>query len=148
MNSGFFERYNVKIVPFPILDGDGNYKFANSKLITSYVLATDQQGAPAEKEANNESPALNIYRHIFLDKEKYDHNRAGYSCKVVEHIRRHSQSGKIFEFRKEKYQLAERTYHSRHIDDILNVSLKICLSVHVSHSSRIKIRHRYYHYHF
>ncbi len=70
MNDGFFERYNVKIVPFPILDGDGNYKFTNSKLVVSYILAVDQQGAPAEKEANNESPALNIYRHIFLDKEK------------------------------------------------------------------------------
>ena len=72
LESGFFEKYNVKIVPFPILDGDGSYKFANSKLITSYILAVDQQGHPAEKEDSEGSSALNIFRYIFLDKEKID----------------------------------------------------------------------------
>jgi len=72
LESGFFEKYNVKIVPFPILDGDGNYKFANSKLITSYILAVDQQGHPAESGEDGGSSAVNIFRYIFLDKEKID----------------------------------------------------------------------------
>lgn len=40
--SGFFERYETHLVPFPIQDADGTYKFRNSELITRYLLATEQ----------------------------------------------------------------------------------------------------------
>ncbi len=41
-SSGFFEKYNVRLVPFPIRDGDGNYKFKNSELIVRYLFAVEQ----------------------------------------------------------------------------------------------------------
>lgn len=41
-NSGFFERYDVHIVPFAIQDSEGNYKFANSEIIVKYMFAAEQ----------------------------------------------------------------------------------------------------------
>lgn len=40
--AGFFERYEVRIVPFAIQDAAGNYKFSNSATIVRYLLATEQ----------------------------------------------------------------------------------------------------------
>lgn len=40
--SGFFDKYNVKIVPFAIQNPDGTYKFKNSDLVVRYVLATEK----------------------------------------------------------------------------------------------------------
>ncbi len=42
LKSGFFEKYNVRLVPFPIRDGDGNYKFKNSELVVRYMFAVEQ----------------------------------------------------------------------------------------------------------
>ena len=42
VKSGFFDKYNVRLVPFPIRDGDGNYKFKNSELIVRYMFAVEQ----------------------------------------------------------------------------------------------------------
>ena len=41
-NSGFFDKYNVKIVPYAIQNPDGSYKFKNSELIVRYMLATEK----------------------------------------------------------------------------------------------------------
>ncbi len=40
--SGFFEQYETRLVPFPIQDGDGSYKFRNSELVTRYLLAAEK----------------------------------------------------------------------------------------------------------
>ena len=40
--AGFFENYDVHIVPFAIQDADNNYKFANSEIIVRYMLASEQ----------------------------------------------------------------------------------------------------------
>ena len=40
--AGFFDQYEVRLVPFAIQDADNNYKFANSELIVRYVLAAEQ----------------------------------------------------------------------------------------------------------
>lgn len=40
--AGFFDDYNVRLVPFPIQDGEGNYKFKNSELIVRYMFAAEQ----------------------------------------------------------------------------------------------------------
>ena len=40
--SGFFDSYNVRLVPFPIQNPDGSYRFKNSELITRYMFATEQ----------------------------------------------------------------------------------------------------------
>ncbi len=41
-NSGFFENYDVRIVPFAIQDADGNYKFKNSETVVRYLLAAEE----------------------------------------------------------------------------------------------------------
>lgn len=42
LESGFFDQYNTRLVPFPIQDTDGTYKFRNSELITQYLLASEK----------------------------------------------------------------------------------------------------------
>jgi hypothetical protein len=41
-DAGFFDKYNVRLVPFAIQDADNNYKFKNSELIVRYMLAAEQ----------------------------------------------------------------------------------------------------------
>ena len=40
--AGFFDEYNVHLVPFAIQDSDNNYKFKNSEIIVRYVFAAEQ----------------------------------------------------------------------------------------------------------
>ena len=40
--AGFFDKYEVRLVPFAIQDTDDNYKFANSEVIVRYMLAAEQ----------------------------------------------------------------------------------------------------------
>ncbi len=40
--AGFFDDYDVHIVPFAIQDANNNYKFANSEIIVKYMLAAEQ----------------------------------------------------------------------------------------------------------
>jgi len=40
--AGFFEQYNVQLVPFAIQDADNSYKFTNSEIIVRYMFATEQ----------------------------------------------------------------------------------------------------------
>lgn len=40
--AGFFENYDVHIVPFVIQDAEDNYKFANSETVVRYMLASEQ----------------------------------------------------------------------------------------------------------
>lgn len=41
-STGFFDDYNVRLVPFAIQDADGNYKFKNSEIIVRYMLAAEK----------------------------------------------------------------------------------------------------------
>lgn len=40
--SGFFDQYETRLVPFPIQDAEGNYKFKNSELVTRYIFAANE----------------------------------------------------------------------------------------------------------
>ena len=40
--SGFFDTYNTRLVPYAIQDSDGNFKFKNSELIVKYMFAAEQ----------------------------------------------------------------------------------------------------------
>ena len=40
--SGFFDEYEVRLVPFAIQDADGSYKFKNSGIIVRYMFAVEQ----------------------------------------------------------------------------------------------------------
>ncbi|MDR0887201.1 MAG: hypothetical protein LBM97_00735 [Candidatus Nomurabacteria bacterium] len=42
---GFFDRHSVYLLPYPIVAADGEYKFANSEIISRYILASDGEMA-------------------------------------------------------------------------------------------------------
>ncbi|MBR3164391.1 hypothetical protein IKF15_03800 [Candidatus Saccharibacteria bacterium] len=75
--SGFFNDNRTLIVPFPIRNSDGSYKFKNSELIARYVFATNQQASPKNPGnltastdlLNNKSPALLILDRIYTGKD-------------------------------------------------------------------------------
>lgn len=57
--AGFFDEYDVRLVPFAIQDADDNYKFANSEAIVRYMFA-------AEEIKNG--LAIEMIDHIFTEK--------------------------------------------------------------------------------
>ena len=65
--ASFFEKNNVQLVPFPIQDAEGNFKYKNSKLIVRYIFAVDKQGVP-EDYTGLATPAIDIIDRIFTAK--------------------------------------------------------------------------------
>ena len=57
--AGFFDNYNVRLVPFAIQDADDKYKFQNSEIIVRYMLASEQMRAGL---------ATRLLDHIFTGK--------------------------------------------------------------------------------
>ena len=58
-SSGFFDKYNVRLVPFAIQDADGNYKFKNSETVVRYIFATEQVKSDV---------GIKLLDRIFMDK--------------------------------------------------------------------------------
>ena len=67
--TGFFNQYNVLLVPFPIQNGSGEFKYKNSKMISEYVMAAVYQGIP-EGYKGSISPAFDIIDRIFTEKDE------------------------------------------------------------------------------
>lgn len=57
--AGFFDQYNVRMVPFAIQDADDSYKFKNSEIIVRYMMAAEQFESGL---------AMEILDHIFTEK--------------------------------------------------------------------------------
>lgn len=57
--NGFFDNYNVRLIPFAIQDAEGNYKFNNSEIIVRYMFATNKV---------NTKVSLDIIDRIFTTK--------------------------------------------------------------------------------
>lgn len=53
LKSGFFERYNTVLLPFPILLPDGSEKYPNSTLISSYLYALAENHPEVATKAIN-----------------------------------------------------------------------------------------------
>lgn len=60
-SSGFFDNYNVRLVPFAIQDSDNNYKFKNSEIIVKYMFAVEQL---------HSGYAIKLLDHIFTEKNE------------------------------------------------------------------------------
>ena len=60
-SSGFFDEYDVRLVPFAIQDADNNYKFKNSEIIVRYMFAAEQMRSGL---------ALQLLDHIFTEKNE------------------------------------------------------------------------------
>ncbi len=59
--AGFFDEYDVHLVPFAIQDADDSYKFKNSEIIVKYMFAAEQIRSGL---------AINIIDHIFTEKDE------------------------------------------------------------------------------
>lgn len=57
--AGFFDEYDVHLVPFAIQGADGKYKFKNSEIIVKYMLAAEQIRSGL---------AVTLMDHIFTEK--------------------------------------------------------------------------------
>ena len=57
--SGFFDNYDVHVVPYAIPNADGGYKFKNSEIVAKYMFAAEQIRSGL---------AISILDHIFMDK--------------------------------------------------------------------------------
>ncbi|MCR5699859.1 MAG: hypothetical protein K6G49_00275 [Candidatus Saccharibacteria bacterium] len=58
--SGFFDQYNVRMVPLAIQDADNNYKFKNSEIVVRYMFAAEQVRSGL---------AMVLLDHIFTDRD-------------------------------------------------------------------------------
>ena len=58
-STGFFDRYNVRMVPFAIQSADNSYKFQNSEIIVRYMFAAEQFRSGL---------AMELLDHIFTGK--------------------------------------------------------------------------------
>jgi len=65
LDSGFFEKYNVKLVVLPIQDNDGKFKFANSELIARYIYAVNEK----EQGSDTNSIAFRIIKRIYTESD-------------------------------------------------------------------------------
>lgn len=63
--AGFFDNYNVHLVPFAIQDVDGTYKFKNSEIVVKYMFAAEQLRSGV---------AVTILDHIFTESYVYKIN--------------------------------------------------------------------------
>lgn len=61
--AGFFENYDVHIVPYAIPDANGGYKFKNSEIVVKYMFAAEQIRSGL---------AITIFDHIFTEKNEDD----------------------------------------------------------------------------
>lgn len=59
--AGFFDNYDVHLVPFAIQDADDSYKFPNSEIIVKYMFAVEQVRSGA---------AVMLLEHIFTEKNE------------------------------------------------------------------------------
>ena len=61
--AGFFDKYNVRMVPYAIVSTDGEYKFRNSAIIVKYMFASEQLRA---------GTALDLLDRIFTWRDDRD----------------------------------------------------------------------------
>ena len=69
LESGFFDNGKTLLVPFPIQDNEGKFKYPNSKLIVGYVFGADKADA---KTADGKKVSYEIVRRIYVDKADVD----------------------------------------------------------------------------
>ena len=72
LDSGFFDNYNVVLVPFPIQDVNGKFKYANSKRIAEYIFAVYWYDNPDETPlyTMRDQTAFKILERIYLEQDE------------------------------------------------------------------------------
>ena len=130
-DTGFFEKNKVTLVPFPIQDAEGKFKYDNSKLIVSYIFATEKQKTP-DGYKGELKPSLAIIDRIFADKAKIEdesrdngYREVDYQTMFNERYSADEAEKELQEWLKEfGFNEAEReeiksVAHSKEIEDII-----------------------------
>lgn len=74
--SGFFDKYNVRLVPFAIQDADDSYKFQNSEIIVRYMFASEEvKPGMALKIIDKIFTEKNSEGYYYQDKFNNDYSR-------------------------------------------------------------------------
>ena len=68
LESNFFTEHKVQLIPFPIQDEGGKFKFKNSEAIVRYMLASYQNGEPRDAKEGADSVAFQIIKRIYTEK--------------------------------------------------------------------------------
>ena len=87
--SGFFDNYEVRLVPFAIQDADDNYKFKNSEIVVRYMFAVEQMKS---------GEALKLIDRIFTKK---NHDGISYQNLFNEEYSRDEARAKLESWLKE-----------------------------------------------
>ena len=69
LETGFFDDGKTLLVPFPIQDNEGVFKYSNSKLIVGYIFGAEKYEA---KTADGAKVSFEIIRRIYVEKETID----------------------------------------------------------------------------
>jgi len=67
LESGFFDNGKTILVPFPIQDNEGKFKYSNSKLIAGYVFGADKNVA---KTSEGKNVSFEIIKRIYTEKDE------------------------------------------------------------------------------
>ncbi len=131
--AGFFDSYNVRLVPFAIQDADDNFKFKNSELVVRYMFA-----------AEDIEPGLSLgiidriftgknhddisYQNMFNDDYSTEEAKAkletwllsdGASTKDIERIRSIAESDEITDIMQKNRELVEKTIRVKGIPTMI-----------------------------
>ena len=68
LETGFFDNGKVLLVPFPIQDNEGVFKYTNSKLVVGYIFGAEKYEA---KTADDKKASFEMLRRIYVDKTEY-----------------------------------------------------------------------------
>lgn len=132
LSSGFFDDYKVTIVPYPIENPDGTYKFNNSGLITRYMFAVNDSEAPASRAHDEDKLpsdyAFEIIKKIFTE---FDENHINY-----QHVFSEQLNGGEAEKLLQKW-LAEFGYSKSEISDIAKLSQSDQVTSLINHNQQI-----------
>ncbi|MCL1876725.1 hypothetical protein FWF74_01705 [Candidatus Saccharibacteria bacterium] len=139
LKSGFFDKYNVAVIPYPIKDPDGGYKFANSYLITTYIEAARLKqlaDRPIEwliieklfTENDESDPKKRDYQSMF--NVSYDENKArvvleswledfGYSKSEITEIAALAKSDQVKKIIDKTYDIMDNKIKGKRIPTII-----------------------------
>lgn len=117
LNAGYFEtEQKVMIVPFPIQDAEGKFKYKNSKLIVGYVFGANKEGGEGSLTA------FNLIKRIYTEK---DEEHRSYQDLFNDYYSAEEAEAKLIEWLKE-YGFSDeqieaiKTYaHSSEYEDLI-----------------------------
>jgi hypothetical protein len=67
LESGFFDNGKTLLVPFPIQDNEGKFKYTNSKLVVGYIFGADKTEA---KTADGTKVSFAMMKRLYTEKDE------------------------------------------------------------------------------